>query len=205
MKKTLIVVIVIAAIFLIARPFFCNSDDKSSDKAADTKQQPLSISQNTDAFNQSFTQLLNAYNNLKDALVASDTGKASAAALTLKTAADSLKMNEIKGDSTGDIKLTAQTFTGTITGSAQALAAEKELKNKRKEFEMIADAMWNLTRTVRYTGQKLYWEFCPMAFDNKGAYWMSFEREIKNPYFGSEMLNCGSVEDSIDYSKSKAK
>jgi Cu(I)/Ag(I) efflux system membrane fusion protein len=203
MKKTLIVVIVIAAIFLIARPFFCNSDDKSSDKTADTKQQPLSISQNTDAFNQSFTQLLNAYNNLKDALVASDTGKASAAALVLKTAADSLKMNEIKGDSTGDIKLTAQTFTSTITGSAQALAAEKELKNKRKEFEMIADAMWNLTRTVRYTGQKLYWEFCPMAFDNKGAYWMSFEREIKNPYFGSEMLNCGSVEDSIDYSSAK--
>jgi Cu(I)/Ag(I) efflux system membrane fusion protein len=32
---------------------------------------------------------------------------------------------------------------------------------------------------------------------------MSFEREIKNPYFGSEMLNCGSVEDSIDYSSAK--
>jgi hypothetical protein len=202
MKKTLIVVGVLAVIILIARPFFCNSSDKSTDKAAeDVKQQPLSASQNTDAFNQSFTQLLNAYNNLKNALVASDTGKASAAALTLRTAADSLKVNEIKGDSTGLIKETALTFTSTITGSAQALAAEKELKNKRKEFEMIADAMWSLTRTVRYTGQKLYWQYCPMAFDNKGAYWMSYERDIKNPYFGSEMLNCGSVEDSLDYSK----
>jgi hypothetical protein len=201
MKKTLIVVIVIAAVFLIARPFFCNSDDKSTDKTADSRQQPLSISQNTDVFNLSFTQLLNAYNDLKNALVASDTGKASAAALALRTAVDSLKLNEIKGDSTGDIKLNAQSFTGTITGSAQALVAEKELKNKRKEFEIIADAIWNLTRTVRYTGQKLYWQFCPMAFDNKGAYWMSYEREIKNPYFGNEMLNCGSIEDSLDYSK----
>lgn len=201
MKKTVIVVIVLAVIILIARPFFCNNDEKTDKAAGEEKQQPLSITANTDVFNQSFTQLLNAYSSLKDALVASDTGKASAAALALRTAADSLKVNEIKGDSTGLIKETATTFTSTIIGSAQALAAEKDIKGKRKEFEMIADAMWSLTRTVRYTGQKLYWQFCPMAFDNKGAYWMSYEREIKNPYFGSEMLNCGSVEDSLDYSK----
>ncbi|HEX6430064.1 MAG TPA: DUF3347 domain-containing protein [Niastella sp.] len=204
MKKTLIVVIVLAAIVLVARPFFCNSDKKpaeNAENAADAKQQPISISQNTDVFNQSFTQLLNAYNNLKNALVASDTGKASAAALALRTAADSLKVNEIKGDSTGVIKETAASFTGTITALAQALAAEKDIKGKRKEFEMMAEPMWSLTRTVQYTGQKLYWQYCPMAFDNKGAYWISYERDIKNPYFGNEMLNCGSVEDSLDYSK----
>jgi hypothetical protein len=198
MKKTLIVVILLAVIVLIARPFFCNSDDKKADKV-DEKQQPLSISDNSDVFKQSFAQLLDAYNNLKNALVASDTAKASAAALVLRTAADSLKVNEIKGDSTGVIKETAVSFTGAISGSAQALAAEKELINKRKEFEMIAESMWNLTRTVRYSGEKLYWQFCPMAFDNKGAHWISKEREIKNPYFGNEMLNCGSVEDSLSY------
>src|SRR5687767_9025926 len=176
MKKTLIVVIVLVVIVLIARPFFCNSEDKQADKPAE-KQQPLSVGDNTDVFKQSFTQLLNAYNTLKDALVASDTAKATAAALELRTAADSLKVNEIKGDSTGVIKETAASFSSTISGSAQALAAEKDLKNKRKEFEMIADAIWSLTRTVRFSGQKLYWQYCPMAFDNKGAYWISYERE----------------------------
>ena len=91
-------------------------------------------------------------------------------------------------------------FAGTIVGSAQALAGEKDIKAKRKEFEMIADAMWSLTRVVKYNGQKVYWQYCPMAFNNKGAYWMSNEREIKNPYFGHEMPECGSVEDSLDYS-----
>lgn len=204
MKKTLIVVIVLAVGVLVARPFFCKGDKKSTDEAenaANVKQQPLSASQNTDVFNQSFTQLFNAYNDLKNALVASDASKASAAALVLRTAADSLKVNEIKGDSTGSIKETATSFSSTIAGVAQALAAEKDIKGQRKEFEQIADNMWNLTRTVRYTGQKLYWQFCPMAFDNKGAYWISYEREIKNPYFGNEMLNCGSNEDSLDYSK----
>jgi hypothetical protein len=200
MKKTLIAVIVLAVIILVARPFFCNSDDKSADKE-DVRQKPLSISENTDAFNQSFTQLLNAYNELKNALVASDTAKATAAALALRTATDSLKVNEIKGDTSGVIKTTAQTYTSIITGSAQALVTEKDIQNKRKDFKEIADAIYTLIHTVGYKGQKLYWDYCPMAFDNNGAYWLSFEREIKNPYFGSKMLNCGSVEDSLDYSK----
>ena len=201
MKKTILVIIVLAVVILIARPLFCSGDDKKADQKEEAKQQPLSIAENTDVFNQSFTQLLNAYYNLKDALVASDTAKASAAARSVAAAADSLKVNEIKGDSTGVIKETAKNYTGTLTGSAQALAAEKDIEAKRKEFEMIADAMWTLTRTVRYKGQKVYWQYCPMAFNDKGAYWMSNERQIKNPYFGDKMLNCGSVEDSLDYSK----
>src|SRR5688572_29271707 len=133
MKKTLIVVILLVIVVLIARPFFCNNTDKKSDKEPE-KQQPLSISDNTDVFKQSFTQLLNAYNTLKDALVASDTAKASAAALALSTAADSLKVSEIKGDSTGVIKETAASFSTTISDAAKAVAAEKDLNGKRKEF-----------------------------------------------------------------------
>ena len=201
MKKTLLVIIVLVVIVLLVRPFFCSGDDKKADKKGDVEQQPLSITQNSNAFNQSFTQLLNSYYSLKDALIASDTAKASSAAHAVAKAADSLKVNEIKGDSTGVIKETAKTFTGTLTSSAQALAAEKNINDKRKEFETIADAMWSLTRTVKYDGEKVYWQYCPMAFNKQGAYWMSNEREIKNPYFGNEMLNCGSVEDSLDYSK----
>ena len=203
MKKTLIVVIVLAAIILIARPFFCNGkkDDKSANGTAAEKQKPISIEGNSDAFNQSFTNLINAYIDLKDALVASDAAKATAAAQTLRTASDSLKVNEIKGDSTRVIKQTALSYTSTITGSAQALVAEKDIERKRNIFGNIAESMWTLTRTVRYGGKKLFWEYCPMAFNNQGAYWISYERDIKNPYFGSKMMNCGSVEDSIDYSK----
>ena len=66
---------------------------------------------------------------------------------------------------------------------------------------MIAESVWTLTRTVKYTGKIVYYQYCPMAFNNKGAYWMSQDREIKNPYFGDKMLECGSLEDSLDYSK----
>jgi Cu(I)/Ag(I) efflux system membrane fusion protein len=202
MKKTLLPIVVIAAIVLFARPFFCSGDDKKAKEQEEaTKQQPLSITKNTDAFNQSYTQLLTAYFNLKDALVASDTAKATAAARALAVATDSLKVSEIKGDSTGLIKETARNFTGNISSTAQSVASEKDLEGKRKSFEAIGNDLWSLTRTVKYNGQKVYWEYCPMAFNQKGAYWISNERDIKNPYFGKEMLNCGSVEDSLDYSQ----
>jgi Cu(I)/Ag(I) efflux system membrane fusion protein len=40
-----------------------------------------------------------------------------------------------------------------------------------------------------------------MAFDNAGADWLSNQNPIRNPYFGDEMLECGSVDDSLDYSQ----
>src|SRR5690606_2826422 len=39
---------------------------------------------------------------------------------------------------------------------------------------------------------------CPMAFDDKGASWLQRGDEILNPYFGSEMPSCGSVERSFE-------
>lgn len=35
-----------------------------------------------------------------------------------------------------------------------------------------------------------------MAFDNKGAFWLSEIEEIRNPYFGEAMLNCGEVHET---------
>ena len=43
----------------------------------------------------------------------------------------------------------------------------------------------------------LYKQYCPMAFNNQGAYWLAAEEEVNNPYFGDLMLHCGSVEEVI--------
>ncbi len=57
-----------------------------------------------------------------------------------------------------------------------------------------------LTDAVALFGinQKLYSQFCPMADNNKGGFWLSLEEEIQNPYFGDAMLTCGSVEQIIE-------
>ena len=41
----------------------------------------------------------------------------------------------------------------------------------------------------------LFFDFCPMAFDKKGAYWLTDSKEIMNPYFGKKMLKCGEIKE----------
>lgn len=198
MKKGVLVILVLVILGIAGWMIW---GGKKDDATPEQKQQPLKQADNSDAFNNSFSVLLNTYFKVKDALVASDTAKASAAALELAKASDSLKVNEIKGDSLGVIKATAMDYTGTITGSAKALAGEKDIEAKRKEFKMISDALFTLYQTVRYNGQKAYWINCPMAFNNTGAYWISQDSTVKNPYFGDKMLTCGTVESTIDFTQ----
>lgn len=196
MRKGIIAVVVLALLAFVAFRIWGGKSDNQHRE----KQKPLAIAENTGEFNQSFEKMLAAYYAVKDALVAGDTVKAGTAARELASAADGLKLDELKGDTSGAIKLTAKDYAGTISGSAQALAKEKDLKAKRTEFKMIAESVYSIFRTVKYTGHKIYWHYCPMAFDNQGAYWVNADTTIRNPYFGSEMLECGSVEDSLDYS-----
>lgn len=45
---------------------------------------------------------------------------------------------------------------------------------------------------------RIYKQFCPMAFEGKGGYWMSDSEEIRNPYYGQKMLKCGKVVEIIE-------
>ena len=209
-KKYVWMVIHILGIILIAidKLFI---EKKNSVVPEGPKQQALAVSKNSAAFNESFEKLLNSYFSLKDGLADYDTAKANAAAKEMIVFADSLKTSEIKGDSTGDIRKTAENFTGTISGSAKGLRGEPDLIKKKREFQMISEALYNLVRTVRYDKQKLYHQHCPMAFnDEEEAWWISNTNKIDNPYLGRKhpkykaaMETCGDITDSLDFSKPK--
>ena len=57
--------------------------------------------------------------------------------------------------------------------------------------------MATLVKGGKLSAGALYLEYCPMANNNEGAYWLSNEKQIKNPYFGDMMLKCGSVKETI--------
>ena len=46
--------------------------------------------------------------------------------------------------------------------------------------------------------EKVFIAFCPMADGDKGAYWLSREEKVINPYFGNKMLTCGEVKQVIE-------
>jgi Cu(I)/Ag(I) efflux system membrane fusion protein len=185
---------IIALAFLSA----CGGNDvNNADAAEPKKDEPLSKSKNSEIFNTQFTSLLDSYFHLKDALVLTNDNMAVTSAGLLQKAADSLKLSEIKADES--IVENAKGFVESISAEAKALVGAKDIEEKRKSFQMISDNMYNLVRTVQYDRQVVYHQYCPMAFNDQGADWLSQTADIKNPYFGKKMLTCGEVKDSIDY------
>ena len=83
-----------------------------------------------------------------------------------------------------------------IEVSANSIAGTTQIKEHRNHFKGLSA---QLTLAVQLFGidQKVFKQFCPMADNNKGAYWLSLENEIRNPYFGAAMHKCGSVEKVI--------
>ncbi len=182
----------IAAIVLLAA---CGDSDKPSNVTA--QDQPLKQSKNSAAFNSAFQTLLTNYYHLKDALVATNDTMAVNSARLLIANADSLKMDELKADSS--IVEMAEGYLQSISAEAKALVAEPKIEEKRKSFQMISDNIYDLVRSVRYDQQIVYHQYCPMAFNDAGAYWLSNTSDIKNPYFGKKMLTCGETKDSVDF------
>ncbi|MDB5191505.1 MAG: hypothetical protein JWQ96_1068 [Segetibacter sp.] len=173
----------------------CGSEDKPAEEAK--KDLPLSQSQNTHAFNNQFGILLANYYHLKDALVLSNDTMATTSAQRLVKDADSLNLEGVKADPS--IVEMAKGYLRSISAEAKALSGENDIEAKRKSFQMISDNMYDLVRTVHYDQATVYHQFCPMAFDDAGAYWLSQSSDIKNPYYGKKMLSCGEVKDSIDF------
>lgn len=119
------------------------------------------------------------YVHLKDALVASKSDEAKKAASELQKS------------------LTSLSNAKKATESASKIAASADLDDQRKEFSTLSNEMTSLVKASKLSMGSIYLEYCPMANNNEGAYWLSNEKQIKNPYFGDAMLKCGSVKETI--------
>jgi hypothetical protein len=120
---------------------------------------------------------LQHYIGLKNALVQSDADGARAAAGKLVTALqqeDYLELSSLAAD----------------------IAASEDLETQREQFKSLTELFIKSLKQSGVSG-KVYVQYCPMAFDDTGATWISYSEEIKNPYFGDQMLHCGTVQEEL--------
>jgi Cu(I)/Ag(I) efflux system membrane fusion protein len=70
----------------------------------------------------------------------------------------------------------------------------QDIEEARKAFKGLSQSMLSLEQSFSHESSDSYYEiFCPMAFDNTGASWLSKEKDVNNPYFGASMLKYGEV------------
>lgn len=186
---------------LLAAGFFaaCNNQTNSSaaqtDSAAAPAPKPAPESALGPQQTNDLMQMLASYYDLKNALVASDTAKADEAASHLSAAAE-----EFRNNAASLPQYTAmQPKVELIMKSSDSILSQKgeDIEMQRAHFDGISDAMFAVLQDAKLRNGGVYRQHCPMAFDDKGAYWLSAESEIKNPYYGKKMLECGEVTDSL--------
>lgn len=65
-------------------------------------------------------------------------------------------------------------------------------------FKDISESLAEKVKKQDYKEKKLHIQYCPMADNNDGAYWLSWNEEIENPYMGKKMSKCGRNKESIN-------
>lgn len=139
-------------------------------------------------------EIVDHYLHIKNAL-ANDNGIE--AANGAKTMAEAIRKQD-KSLLTAEQKKVYDDIEEKLVEHAEHIGKNGDnIKHQREHFLMMSENVYDLAKAFG-GGRALYHDHCPMYNENKGgAMWLSETKEVKNPYFGAEMLTCGSVEEVI--------
>lgn len=166
------------------------------EQSKETKaEQPKSLQseETPEAFQQQLTTVYKAYINMKDAFVDSDAAKVAKEASTVKEKLGNVDMELLLGDAHMQWMKQLNVMKENIT----AIASSEDIAVQRKAFAHFSDAFYHSIKAFGLENTVAYYQFCPMANNNKGAYWVSDIQKIKNPYFGEAMISCGDTKDTM--------
>ncbi|MFV5698343.1 DUF3347 domain-containing protein [Flavobacterium sp. ZT3R17] len=142
--------------------------------------------------NNQLKPVFDAYFLLKDALVKTDGKVVSSTAKDLLASLNGVKMDELAMD----VHMVWMKVMKDLIAGAKNISETQDIKKQRALFMSLSKNMHDLIKVAKYE-TPVFYQFCPMANDGKGANWLSKEDTIKNPYYGSQMLSCGKTVETI--------
>lgn len=141
----------------------------------------------------STSEIVTNYLALKNALTKDDSKAAAKAGKNLYATFNAVKTNAMDAKQKKDYLDIAE----SAKENAEHIGDNAgKLDHQREHFVLLSKDINDLIKLFG-TNQKLYQDFCPMADEGKGAIWISEVKEIKNPYYGSKMLSCGSIKKTL--------
>ncbi len=171
------------------------TEDHSQHQQSDHPEVNVSVEnfEVSQAFKDQLKEIYDAYIPVKDALVATDPKVAASTAKNLLTSINKVDMSLVKGEA----HMVWMKDLNVLQKTAEMVVSEKDVEKIRQHLSPLSDQLYQTLKKYQVeTGG--YRQFCPMAFDNKGAFWLSDSEEVLNPYFGDVMLTCGSVEEEMN-------
>jgi len=141
-------------------------------------------------FKEQLKHVFQGYLAMKDALVNDDSSLTQKSTATIIEQLNKVDM-KLLPDADSHNKWMFQ--LKNLNKALKEIANSNDIKTQREQFILLSN---NITQSIETFGvnQKIYKQHCPMANNDKGAIWLSTEKEIMNPYFGASMLKCGTIE-----------
>lgn len=146
-----------------------------------------------ETFQKQLSEVFDQYIKLKEAFVESEVELVKKETTALSQAVAKVDMKLLTGAAHNDW----MTFLSPIQKSLNEIQASMDLEEQRRSFSTLSDNLYKSIRAFGLGGKEAYYEYCPMAFNNEGAYWLSDQEKIRNPYFGDKMLTCGMVKEKL--------
>lgn len=134
-----------------------------------------------------------SYLTLKNALVEAKSVDAKKAAQSLKANAEKVASAPVEGEAKNFIS----EQVAMVNQHADQIAGSTDIEAQRSQLNMISSSLFSLIKATGANTEKTYYQYCPMANNEKGAYWLSESQEIRNPYFGDKMLTCGENKETL--------
>jgi hypothetical protein len=168
-------------------PVVSQTSQDTINDVTETKPETTVPTANQSSF--STNEIVSDYLKLKNALVKDDSKAAANAGKKLLVTLNNTNANSLDAKSKKeyvDIADNAKEHTEHIGDNAG------KIDHQREHFALLSKDINDFITTFGTT-QKLYQDYCPMYDEGKSGYWISEIKEIKNPYYGSQMLTCGGI------------
>ncbi len=146
-------------------------------------------------FKEQLQGVYDQYILMKDAFVATDAVQVAKYGRLVKTGLDKVDMELLDGE----LHMIWMDQLKKLNSEIEKIYSSTDIEQQRLSFAAFNAAFYESLKRIGLQHGTVYYQYCPMAFNDKGAYWLSNKKEIENPYFGEKMLSCGETRETIEY------
>ncbi|RPI46259.1 MAG: efflux RND transporter periplasmic adaptor subunit, partial [Bacteroidetes bacterium] len=146
-------------------------------------------------FRAQLQEVYDSYVPMKNAFVESDPEAVQKEAAKLSDALEKVDMSLLEGDA----HMQWMEFLEVLRSSVSKISGSTDIAVQRESLSAFSNALYGVVKAFGLQGGTVYYQYCPMALDDRGAHWLSEIEDIENPYFGDEMLSCGETQETLEF------
>lgn len=135
-------------------------------------------------FKKQLNALYQASLELNNSFVAGEAIDVQSKAVAMRSKMRNINMSLVKGDA----HMEWMAYVKPINEGLKVISESSDIAEQRALYAGVSKGLYKSIKAFGI-GETVYYQYCPM----KKSSWLSNSEDIKNPYYGSMMLTCGST------------